>query len=137
MNNAIEKNTSKTIGSLIKNYVAYNLWANTRLVEWLTTKPAALLEKEVPSSFPSIRLTLLHIWQTERFWLAVIQQHEFEGYTEFKGSINNLFNAFTNHSKAFSDYLQLLNDQAIGEEVFFSTPWFKSNLSRYDTFNMP
>lgn len=95
-------------------------------------KPTSLLEKEVLSSFPSIRLTLIHIWQTERFWLAVIQQKEFEGYTEFKGSVNDLFNAFTNHSKAFADYLQLLNDEAISEEVFISTPWFKSNLSKYE-----
>jgi uncharacterized damage-inducible protein DinB len=132
MNTAIEKPKIKTIGSLIKNYVAYNLWANNRLVEWLKRKPASLLEKEIPSSFPSIRLTLTHIWQTEKFWLAVIQQQEFEGYYEFKGSVYDLFNEFTNHSKAFSDYLQLLSDQDIGEEVFISTPWFQSNLLRYE-----
>src|SRR5690242_11895194 len=50
------------IAYLMKNYANYNLWANTTLVRWLKSKPAAELEQEVASSFPSIKLTLLHIW---------------------------------------------------------------------------
>jgi len=64
------------IAYLMKNYANYNLWANTTLVNWLKTKPAALLEQTVPSSFPSIKLTLLHIWQTERYWLSIIKKEE-------------------------------------------------------------
>jgi len=38
------------------------------------TFSADLIEKEVASSFPGIRGTLIHIWDTERFWLSVIKR---------------------------------------------------------------
>src|SRR5687767_1526170 len=74
------------IAYLMKNYANYNLWANSTLVSWLKTKPAALLDQEVPSSFSSIRLTLLHIWQTERYWLSIIKREEQITFSEFEGT---------------------------------------------------
>ncbi|WP_160717692.1 DinB family protein [Chitinophaga solisilvae] len=59
-----------TLTEMVKEYTAYNLWANKALVEWLRTHDAALLEKEVPSSFSSIKATLHHIYTTENWWLS-------------------------------------------------------------------
>ncbi|HYG15114.1 MAG TPA: DinB family protein, partial [Bacteroidia bacterium] len=55
--------------ALVKDYTVYNQWANTTLVRWLRTKPLDVLEKEIPSSFPGIKNTIVHIWDVERGWL--------------------------------------------------------------------
>jgi uncharacterized damage-inducible protein DinB len=54
-----------------QDYVEYNLWANQTIVNWLKAKPLDLMTQETPSSFPTIRETLLHIWNAKN-----IAQHE-------------------------------------------------------------
>ena len=61
------------LSTLIKDYVIYNHWANRRIIEWLQSKPASIMDLKVPSSFPGIRNTLVHIWDMERSWLAHLQ----------------------------------------------------------------
>lgn len=55
---------------LIDHYAAYDLWANTLFVKRLDREPGELLDKEVASSFPSLRKTLLHIRDAEHAWLC-------------------------------------------------------------------
>ncbi|MBK9337244.1 MAG: hypothetical protein IPM98_11980 [Lewinellaceae bacterium] len=55
-----------TLDTLLQDYSAYNLWANTAIVNWLRTKPAGLMTQPVPSSFPTLHDTLLHIWGAEK-----------------------------------------------------------------------
>lgn len=50
-------NSNSLLVELVHNYAQATYWANETIVEWLKTKPAELLEKEVASSFPSIRET--------------------------------------------------------------------------------
>ncbi len=54
---------------LLKQYAAYDLWANKRLVERLGEEPADLLDRHVASSFPSLRLTVLHMRDAANTWL--------------------------------------------------------------------
>lgn len=54
--------------NLIRHYAAYGLWANTRFVERLANETSEVLDKPVPSSFPSLRATLLHIRDAEQVW---------------------------------------------------------------------
>ncbi|HRN35796.1 MAG TPA: DinB family protein [Flavobacteriales bacterium] len=53
---------------LIDQYSAYDLWANTRMVERLQREPAAVLDRHVKSSFPSLRLTVNHIRDAGCAW---------------------------------------------------------------------
>jgi uncharacterized damage-inducible protein DinB len=45
---------TNAIAYLMRNYVAYNAWANTTLINWLRTYPEEVLEQEVRSSFSGI-----------------------------------------------------------------------------------
>lgn len=56
------------IATLIKEYAAYGLWANTRFAQRLERETAEVLDADVPSSFRSIRKTLLHIRDAECAW---------------------------------------------------------------------
>lgn len=48
----------------------YELWANTRFVQRLQRESDEVLDRQVPSSFPSLRATLLHIRDAENAWCA-------------------------------------------------------------------
>ncbi len=49
-------------------YAHYNKWANTILVTLLTNKAPEFIEKEIASSYPTIKHTFLHIADAELIW---------------------------------------------------------------------
>jgi uncharacterized damage-inducible protein DinB len=56
-----------------QKYLAYNVWANTEYINWLNTLPQEALYEKVPSSFPSIIETMMHIWDAQHIWLHRLQ----------------------------------------------------------------
>jgi uncharacterized damage-inducible protein DinB len=53
----------------IITHLNYSLWANRRLAETLAPVSEDLFEKEIVSSFPSLKKTVLHLWDAEQIWL--------------------------------------------------------------------
>lgn len=113
-----------TLATLLRNYASYNLWANTQLVHWLKTKPVESMAQEVPSSFPSLRLTLLHIWQTQAWWLGNLQQvqSDFVYGQPFHGSMEAVFDGIVEQSEAFVAFVESLSDSTLQENYGFSIP---------------
>jgi uncharacterized damage-inducible protein DinB len=58
---------------LLTRYTRYNLWANTKIFEMIGKAGEAALDKELVSSFPTIRKTLYHIRGAETIWLLRLQ----------------------------------------------------------------
>jgi uncharacterized damage-inducible protein DinB len=119
------KKQQVTVSSLISDYVNYNLWANTTLITWLRMKPEEKMDENVPSSFPSLKLTLLHIWEAEQFWLSVIQK---EAAPEplrdiFNGSVEDVFNGLSDSSELFANVVNSLEPEELHEEVQLVSPW--------------
>ena len=88
----------------ILKYLAYNVWANQVLIDYLSTKPEQQLEQEIISSFPSIRKTMLHIWDAEVMWqmrLAGTPVAEFPS----KSFVGNMSAVFDNIKKTSSDFV--------------------------------
>ena len=50
------------------SYLKYNAWANQKMVDYLQNLPDEQILQEIMNSFPSIRLTLLHISDAEFLW---------------------------------------------------------------------
>ena len=127
--------TEITLVSFIQDLAVYNAWANQRLVNWLKTKPVALMDREVASSFPSIRETLIHIWDTQRFWQAVLQQVPYpvsfrmEG---FNGTLEEVYEGIVDQSYELVDYLEGLEENHLLEIVHFTTPWVEGARSRLE-----
>jgi len=53
---------------IIQEYAEYNLWAHRRLGSVLDSLSPAQLDLEIISSFPSLRETVLHIYDAELIW---------------------------------------------------------------------
>jgi uncharacterized damage-inducible protein DinB len=102
-----------TLDSLLKDYARFNFLANTALVDWLKNKPSGLMGQEIASSCPSIKLTLLHIWDVETGWLE-----DLHGITpalspekSFSGSIEEVFSGLLEKSEEFSHYVNALSPE--------------------------
>jgi uncharacterized damage-inducible protein DinB len=124
--------TEAPIAYLMKNYVNYNLWANTTLVNWLRTKPADLLEKVVPSSFPSVRLTLLHMWQTECYWYSILKKAEFKPTPEFAGTMEDVFTTFLEQSSQLARLVHSMTDERIRESTLIVSQWFRCDFMNFE-----
>ena len=126
--------------SLTDDYVRYNAWANCHLVDWLKTKPTEKMERSVPSSFPTIKKTLLHIWKTQLFWLDVlkVQQRSYDedatSYYEDDPEMNTaeVFGCLGTQSQEIAGFVHDLDERALREKVPTITPWFESNQPRYE-----
>jgi uncharacterized damage-inducible protein DinB len=118
--------------TLVKDYIRYNYWANKTLIDFLRTKPAEQLEAIIPSSFPSIRHTIDHIMQTERFWLSVLTKKPIvTERTIFQGNLDELVDTFLETSEELLTYGENLSEDELVEEVIFTSPWVNSVSPRY------
>jgi len=127
----IETNVSPIV-YLMKNYAGYNLWANATLVNWLRTKPADVLEREVPSSFSTIKSTIVHIWHTQRYWLSTIKRSQPEFFGEFDGTLEDAFKCLVEHSDEFADYVESMTDQHIEENTMVINRWFQCDFQNFE-----
>lgn len=96
-----------TLPTLLKDYAHFNLWANQRMVEWIQKYPVELMEKETPSSFPSLKATLLHIWSAEKIWMERLQQVPPELFLAltFTGSSEEVCAGLLQNSAVLANYV--------------------------------
>lgn len=126
---------TSAITSLMNDYVLANKWAIETIVTWLRTKPAGALEQEIASSFPGIRESLVHIWDTERFWLSVIRQQPAPvsfRMTGFVGTLEEVLDGIVETSRDFAEFVTDLSEEELCEIVYFDTPWAKGAKTRYE-----
>lgn len=55
---------------------AYTAWANKKLFDCIAILPEETINQEITSSFPSIRLTVLHMWNAESIWWQRLKLQE-------------------------------------------------------------
>lgn len=115
----------------MKNLAAYNLWVNTTLIGWLRTKPAQLMETEVPSSFPTIKGTLSHILQTQQYWFSVISKTEFQPIAP-ESSTEEVFNELVDHSTRLARYITEMNQEDLEDKTLVTSPWFECNFNNFE-----
>lgn len=106
---------------LLKDYVAYNLWANTQTINWLKSKPLDLLDKVVPSSFPSLRETMLHTWSAQDVWLQRLQGTDPDTFlaATFKGSNTELMDGLIRNSAAFRDFMEAQESSYFSRKIAY------------------
>ncbi|MCC6839219.1 MAG: hypothetical protein IT230_03590 [Flavobacteriales bacterium] len=98
---------------LIHQFAAYDLWANTRVVERLQREPEATLDRHVKSSFPSLRKSLLHIRDSGNVWYSRIFELAPMVLEPRIGSLMHL-------SAALRDKVLLLDEGRLQEAVAYT-----------------
>src|SRR6476620_7402312 len=65
-----------TVKEMLRQYASYNVWANQRIGDAILSLPAAVQIQQMLSSFPSLSLTLKHVWTAEYIWWQRIKLEE-------------------------------------------------------------
>lgn len=112
---AVITNDNKMNESILKDYAEYNLWANQQFIDWLENASDEQLERELESSFSTLRATLIHLWGAEFGWLTALKNEPwsrpFEGDT-FEESNSALFERFIETSTAFRTFVKNMDESS-------------------------
>ncbi len=100
--------------NLIDNYIDYNLWANKRTAEMLTSIDKSLLDAEVKSSFSSLRKTVHHIWDAELVWMARLKK-ELVNWPPSAQFVDPAIDDFLKTSEAFYRYVKCQGDNFLNQ----------------------
>ncbi len=113
-----------TVSAMLQDFASYNLWANTTLTNWLRSKPDDNMTITVPSSFSSIRATLLHIWATELYWLSMICQQEYTPLDtdHYEGSFDSIIDGLLETSERLVAFTDTLEDDVATGELYYDSP---------------
>jgi uncharacterized damage-inducible protein DinB len=91
----------------IHRHLNYSAWATGKIVEMLQNVDEALWDKEVISSFPTIRKTLYHIWDAEVIWYERMKGGEVMVWpsTTFNGSNEEFLKLYLAHSNELAAFI--------------------------------
>lgn len=105
------------------SYTGYNLWANRRMVETFSALPDEQLQQTIVSSFPSIRLTFLHIWDAEMLWLERLNGNSPTSFPSksFVGENAQVFENLLQKSEAFLEFVKSQPTAFFEQTLSFST----------------
>ena len=105
------------------DYARYNLWANRRMTETFQSLSEELLDRQIESSFPSAKLTFLHIWDAELIWLKRLQEISLSAFPSrtFQGSAAEAFTILLHNSSDFLQFIENQPDDFFEKEFHFKT----------------
>lgn len=104
---------------ILQQYAQYNLWVNKRIIEALQKLSEENIDKEITSSFSSVRKTVYHVWSAEYIWLQRLQLTEQPVWieTEFKGSFEEACADWLKVSGLFVEFVTKQYDDKSFEHV--------------------
>jgi uncharacterized damage-inducible protein DinB len=91
----------------IQKHLTYNAWASTKIVEILSNADEKIFDAEVKSSFPTIKKTLLHIWDAEQIWLERMKGNVVTTWpsANFTGGKDELLKGYAESSKSLAEFI--------------------------------
>jgi|KBSSwiS6_1023812.scaffolds.fasta_scaffold05537_3 uncharacterized damage-inducible protein DinB len=117
--------------NLIREYAAYNAWANEKLVNYLLTKPKELLTITTASSYCSIIRTLGHVLDSQDFWVAVIKQQEFvDRQEEELNNMDAVLNPLIDQSIKMNEFVNSFSEEHLCRKI--KTPWIEEEKPVYE-----
>jgi uncharacterized damage-inducible protein DinB len=124
--------TATSMKDLLKQYAAFNVWANQKLTELILTLPEEMQQRELPSSFPSLHKTIFHMWDAESMWWQRMKLHEriIRPSENFKGSTRDIVNGLLSQNKLWEDWVTNATELSIAHVFQYQT-------SRKEQFKQP
>ena len=117
---------------LLRQYAAYNAWANQRLLELIVGLPTEMHTRELASSFSSLHKTVLHMLDAESIWWQRLKlQERIQIPSEhFKGEMREVSTALINQSKQSEEWISNASEPALDHVCQYQN-------SKRETFKQP
>jgi uncharacterized damage-inducible protein DinB len=101
---------------VLLQYTAYNYWANHILLTLTETKLGTeSLDKEIISSFPSLRKTFYHLWDAEVIWLKRLRGESLDDWPSksFNGNFTEAKAEILAYDKAFMEFVEKSSEEKL------------------------
>lgn len=97
--------------TMMQRYTAYNHWANQQFADWLRAASEEDLNREIESSFSSLKETILHIWSAEYLWLQAVRDESADNSParNFDGSKDDLLEGWLQSSDNFRNQVKSMS----------------------------
>ncbi len=117
---------------LLVQYAHYNFWANQRITDVILNLPDDMVHKDIPSSFPSIFKTLIHIMEVEEVWWQRMKLFEnpVQPGQPYEGNLVELTTALVNSSRRWKEWVDVATEAALSHEFIYKN-------SKKDQFKQP
>ncbi|HXS35696.1 MAG TPA: DinB family protein [Flavipsychrobacter sp.] len=104
---------------ILLQFAKYNAWANKRIIDVLLKIDEDELDKEVISSFPTLRKTIYHMWTAEFIWLQRLQLTEQPVWIEdiFKGNFEEACADWQRVSQTIAQFIEKQYDDRSFEHI--------------------
>jgi uncharacterized damage-inducible protein DinB len=104
---------------LLKQFAAYNIWANQKLLDIILNLPEEKQKKELHSSFKSLFDTTLHMLDAESIWWQrmKLQERINRPSEDFKGTMKDIADSLLQQNRQWEDWVNNASDMAL-EHVF-------------------
>jgi len=101
----------------------YNLWANEQFGAYFGASPVPLVTQVVPSSFPSIEQTLMHIWDAQDIWYRRLQGESPMAFANHaaQGLFTEVITGLVNSSARLVSLAESLTAETLDEEISYNT----------------
>lgn len=108
---------------MVRDYVAFNTWANEKICKEIVLLTDEQLSMEIISSFKSIRETLLHSWFAQDIWLERLHGNSPAKWhaVAFEGTKDELIAGLTDSSKRLEEKAFAYSKHQLKQEVSYKT----------------
>jgi uncharacterized damage-inducible protein DinB len=105
----------------IQKHLQYNAWADSKVVEILSNLDEKLFDQPVKSSFPSVRKTICHVWDSAFIWLTRIKGGQVSGWPSenFKGTNQEMIASFAATSKELADLIATKDRAFLDSQIHY------------------
>ncbi len=105
----------------IHRQLAYNVWANEELVKTVGRVSEDQLTEPVLSSYPTLRETLLHIWEAQVIWPSRMQGKIMDKWPRqtFEGGKREIMEALVTSAKNLQKYALEVGDDFLAEKMVY------------------
>jgi uncharacterized damage-inducible protein DinB len=121
---------------LLKQYAAYNIWANKLLTDVVLQLPEEKQYAEIPSSYKSLYQTVLHLWDAESIWWQRLKLKEkiIVPSENFKDSFKELVDELIQQSKYWNEWINNASDLSVDHVFQYQT--FQGEFFKQPTWQM-
>ena len=104
---------------LLVQFAAYHLWANELLFSAIAELPGEKHHENIPSSFPSLYKTVLHMWDAESIWWQrlKLQERVIRPGENFTGTMDELIAQLLQQNKQWLEWMNSASDHQV-QHVF-------------------
>lgn len=119
---------------LITSYAAYNAWANEKTITWLRSLDPEMLYAEVPSSYPSLDLTIQHINRAQKFWWMFItgQDTAHFDWKVFDHQVERIMDEVLEYSLMMKMSFTTFTEDELSAILHLETKWITNDRPRYE-----